>query len=532
MRPARLPGPDALRAFTLVASALAVFALGVWILSPRFEIDSPSLVDDWIAVEQGADQVSSLARLDNPEEQRFRPSWIVWSYLQWSTFDAPAGIVGPNVWNLARLAILVAGLALFVAVALPPPRSRVEALLHGLLAAVPAFLVVTVPKLARDLARFGTQEPLLVGGMALGGALLVLAARSLLRPEPLRPGRVWALFAAGGVLWLAGTYEKETSLAALPVLGAVLIAGRSGLRGWRSLAPARQRALVALGVVVLLPLAHVAIESARIAARGDLVYGARVDAGRGIVAGLETLYDWSSEVFSTNARRVFVAAVLVVLVAALVRRRLDLVAVGALAGGALSLALSAQSGVAVSRYYLPAYALAGVALALGLGRLPPVLQGMGVAALALSFLPAGEARSEVAEWTVEERAGGELVDLLAELDANGCRVAMAGIDEETSLALAALVAREDRSPTGSCERREDDVYLVYRPWGDGAALAGACAPGALHSVRPPFPLGGGPVEVGRCSGLGAEPVRDSTLGRVAPHELVQARRFRPGPPDS
>ena len=515
-----------LRAWSLVAVAVAVFGLGVWLVSPRFEIDAPSLVDDWIAVTQGGEELGELIRHGNAEEQRFRPSWTVWNTLQWHTFDAPDGLVGPNAWNLARLAILVAGLMLVVALALPPPRGRVEAGVHALVAGLPALLVVTVPKFARDLARFGTQEPLLVGGMALGGSLLVLAARSLLRPTPLPRAHFAALLVAGSVLWFAGVYQKETSLAVLPLLAGALVAGRGRLRGWRSLNRARKRALAAIGVVVALPLAHVAIESARIAARGDLVYGAQVDAGRGIVDGLELLYDWSTEVFSLTARRVVIAALVLTALVALFRRRLDLVALGVLGTGALSLVLAAQSGVAVSRYYIPAYALAGVALALSLARLPVVLQAIGVVGLALAFLPATEARTEVDAWAVEEQAGGALVEVLADLDANGCPVAMAGIDQETSLALAALVSRAERPGADGCA--SEDVHLVLRPYGEGAALAAACAPGALELVGSPFPLEGGDVEVHRCSELGSAPVRDPALGLLAPDELVAARLFEPG----
>lgn len=515
-----------LQVWSLVAVAVAVFGFGVWLVSPRFEIDSPSLVDDWIAVTQGGEELGELIRHGNAEDQRFRPSWTVWNALQWHTFDAPDGLVGPNTWNLVRLAIVVAGLMLLVALALPPPRGRVEAVVHALLAGVPALLVVTVPKFARDLARFGTQEPLLVGGMALGGSLLVLAARALLRPARLPRARVATLLVCGSVLWLAGVYQKETSLAVVPLLAAVAVAGRGRLREWPSLGRARQRLLVAIGVVVGLPLAHVAIESARIAARGDLVYDAQVDAGRGVVDGLEILYDWSTEVFSITARRVVIAAIVLTVLVALFRRRLDLVALGALGTGALTLVLAAQSGVAVSRYYLPAYALAGVALALSLARLPVVLGAIGVVGLALVFLPATEARTEVEVWTVEEQAGGELVDVLAVLDANGCTIAMAGVDLETRLALAALVARDERPRADGCA--SSDVHLVLRPYGEGAALASACAPGALELVGSPFRLAGGEVEVHRCAELGSAAVRDPALGLLAPEDLVAARSFEPG----
>ena len=94
-------------------------ALAVWLISGRFATDSPSLVDDWSAIARAPDQVDELIRLRNPEDQRFRPAWIVWNYVQWHTLDAPGGLIGPNFWNLLRAFVLVAGLTLATALALP-----------------------------------------------------------------------------------------------------------------------------------------------------------------------------------------------------------------------------------------------------------------------------------------------------------------------------------------------------------------------------------------------------------------------------
>ena len=166
----------------------AVSLLAVWMISPRFEIDVASVVDDWAAYFYSPDQLADVLRLTNPETERFRPGVIVWGYLQWHTLGAPESLVGPNAWNVLRVVILVAGLTLFTALALPVRRGRLELVLYVGLASIPAFVVVLVPKFARDLARFGPQEPLLVGGMALGGSLLFLAARALL--DDSRPVRV------------------------------------------------------------------------------------------------------------------------------------------------------------------------------------------------------------------------------------------------------------------------------------------------------------------------------------------------------
>ena len=196
------------RAVALAAAIVLISALGVWLVSPRFAIETPSLIDDWSAILRSPDQVRELLRLENPEEQRFRPSWILWNAVQWHTFDAPNGLVGPNVWNLARLVVVVAGLSLMTLLAMPTARTRSEALLQAALAAMPMLLLVTVPKFARDFARFGVQEPLFLGGLALGGSLLVLALRALLATPPRPAWHAWLLCVGGAFFWAVGAYQK------------------------------------------------------------------------------------------------------------------------------------------------------------------------------------------------------------------------------------------------------------------------------------------------------------------------------------
>ena len=165
---------------------MSVFA--VWIVSPRFAIDGPSLVDDWSAISRSPDQLAAVLRFENPEAERFRPSWIAWNYVQWHTFDAPQGLVGPNAWNVLRVLVFVVGMSLLTALMLPRARGRRQSVVHAGLAVLPAFTVLAVPKFARDFAWFGPQEPLLLGGLALGGSLLWIAASSLLADGPVGGG--------------------------------------------------------------------------------------------------------------------------------------------------------------------------------------------------------------------------------------------------------------------------------------------------------------------------------------------------------
>ena len=189
---------------------------------------------------------------------------------------------------------------------------------------------------------------------------------------------------------------------------------------------ARRRALGALGLVAALPLVHVAVESARIALRGDLVYDAEVDAGAGIARGLEVLYDWWPEAMPQTARNLMLCAVALVVVASIVRRRLDVLALGALASGGLTIVFAAQSGFAASRYYIPLYALVAVAGCLSLARLPEALQAAGVLVVFFAFIPATETRAEVSRWSDEEQQHSEIVALVSALERSGCTVATDG----------------------------------------------------------------------------------------------------------
>jgi hypothetical protein len=514
----------AVRRWSLLAAIVLVSGVAVWATSPRFTLDVPSLEDDWAAISESSKQVTELASLTNPEIERFRPGWIVWNYVQWHTFDAPRGLVGPNGWNIARLLVFVAGLSLLTGLALPRPRRAWDAALFPVLAGLPAFLVLMVPKFSRDLARFGTQEPLLIGGMALGGSLLVLAGRSLLADDRrLERWRIAALAVAGSGFWLLGAYQKEASVCVLPLLAAVVFAGRARLATWSRLSSGRRSGLAALAGIVLLPLTHVAVETARIASRGDLVYEAEVDRGRGVVRGVEVLYDWAHEVLSPDAHLVVYGAVAFTLLAALIRRRLDVLAVGALAAGALTFLFAAQSGAAVSRYYMPLYALFAVALALSLARLPRIVQLAALAWMLLAFVPPPGVREEVRVWTEEERPEGALVAAVADLVSSRCTVATGGLELETRAALPVLVALEGRPLEASCPQRSP--YFVLGVGTGAATLTSACTPGALEHVL----QGGESMALYRCDRLRTRPVADPLFGSLEPATLVALHRLRPAP---
>ena len=457
----------------LVAGSTAVVsAVGAWIVSPRFSLGIPSLTDDWSAIRDAGAWISDYLHLDDPEPQRFRPGWVVWNYLQWHTLGAPAHMLGPNIWNVARLAVLAAGVSLVTLLLIrPPPGGWPGRALQAALVALPALLIVTTPGIAEDLARFAPQEPALLGSMLLGGSLLFLAARALVRGMPSWP-IAGLLAAAGAVLWIFGAYQKETSICAVVLLAALRIANPSWWRRVRALELRRRLAVWSLAAVTILPLAHVALMSLLIERRGALRYG-------------ETPQDWGylhrtwhlvdeapSALRSITAPLLVVVAVVGVAVTVAVRRRADWIPIGLVATAAGTIVMSAQAGAVPSRYYLPTLALSFMTLSVLASRLALRYQAVWVLLAGAAVLAyAGPARSRVEKWAEYERAGARIVSEATRLEETGCPVALEGLYDEHMIALPYLVSLRT-SGTGSC--RDGSAYLVLGLADSGARVEQAC----------------------------------------------------------
>jgi hypothetical protein len=122
-------------------------------------------------------------------------------------------------------------------------------------------------------------------------------------------------------------------------------------------------------------------------------------------------------------------------------------------------------------------------------------------------------------WVDEEDRGAALVHAVADAHATGCKVAVAGVDQETREALPVLVHLEHGSVASACAA--GTTYLVVGTLPEGAALRQVCSRDALVPVLEEYP-----ASVYRCSRLRERPVRDPTLGLVEPARLVAARRLR------
>ena len=77
----------------VLAAPLVVLGVATAIISPRFSISGPSLIDDWDALLSAPATMHQIVRLHYPAGQRFFPTWILWNWLQWRVPGAPEHMV-------------------------------------------------------------------------------------------------------------------------------------------------------------------------------------------------------------------------------------------------------------------------------------------------------------------------------------------------------------------------------------------------------------------------------------------------------
>lgn len=539
--------------WTAVVASCATFATGIWVISPRFSIGGPSLVDDSTALSRSPHQVSSVARLFAVYAGRFRPGWIVWNYVQWHTFAAPAHMLGPNCWGVVRFVIFAVGVSLLSFLFL---RSRLEHTSRTLVCAVATIvplLVLTTPKVAVDFARFGPQEPLLVGCLALGASLLILGWRVLTASSPRRRRRrAFVYLAAGSALWIVGVYQKEIAVVVVALGPFLFLEYRRRIRdARRELDRGGQIAIAVLSAVVLLPIVHVAIEVARITERGPLVYGAQVNSGDGVARKTVHFIEKMPENTGSYIGWLLLAAITAQVATSVVRRRPDWLLSGLLVTALASLAWSAQTGQPASRFYIPCLTLTAIGFSLILVRLHAQAHAVVIAAvaalvgfsmaqfriwsarpgpelshvtiLAVTIAAAGVAAAlarrgrspqglavaavfvlicgsawmahpSVGRWARDDERGWQLVTAVSRARDSGCPVVAAGLDPERATGLPVLLALRPASNAGPpCAGH---AYLVLGP-GAGRTIAIACRTGSGRTTSD-WILQGEPIRLIRC----------------------------------
>lgn len=449
----------------LVVCVLIAAAIVLASIEPRLDYSFPSVIDDWVGIRDSPEQLREILRLGSPEVQRYRPGFVAWNALQWHTLGAPSEFVGPQLWGLLRMAVLVVGVTLLAALLVGRARPdwgwRDPRRLLVVGAPVAA---LTAPSLAIDLARYGPQEPLLVGCLACGAVLLVPALDALLDRRALGGGLLLAI-PAGLVLWAFGVLQKETSLCVLLLAPFLLPTLRAQRGRWASLDRRRRAGAIAVAVGILVPFVPMLLRTAQLAFADERLYG-EIAAEKSFTERVSDQLVRVGEVMHSHLpAAVVVTAVLLVAVAA-ARRGVDWLSVGLLVSGLAFVAFAAEAGVVASRYYLPTIVLAALALAraaVALGPRPVTV--VGAALVGLGSLQAIDARGYVEEWVTTERARETLVREAAARRAGGCDVRYTGLNVELVAAVPVLVPLADEPPR-DCADGERFV-VVIDPGGPG-----------------------------------------------------------------
>ena len=347
---------DSRASVVLLAAAIAIVAT-LTMIAPRVAHTFPSMVDDWAAIETSLDQLPEALTGRNPEELRYRPGWVVWNAVQWHTLGAPTQRWGPQVWGMLRLAVLALGLAALAATIVRWPRGRRGRLtVVAMVVGVP-LVVMTIPAFAIDLARWGPQEPLLVGAMSLGAALIAWSLRAAARsrgPTPI------VSLAVGVALWWIGALQKETSLAVLALVPFLWPYVRRNRLELRDVIRERPMLVTATAVGVVAPLLLMAWYTIALATADTRVYGAQASPD-GMLGRLTAQLNDIDGTLGTPFAWLVLAAFFLSLFWA-VGRDVDWLALGLLTCALAFTLWASQTGVVQSRYYLPGTALVVLAL--------------------------------------------------------------------------------------------------------------------------------------------------------------------------
>ena len=441
----------------LLACVVFVGLVTFWSIEPRLHHAFPSMVDDWSAIAKSPDQLREIVRLENPEPQRYRPGFIAWNALQWHTLDAPTAFTGPQFWGVLRWAVLVVGLTLLAALLIvrEPAREGIDR--RWLLVSGVVLVVLTPASLVIDVARFGPQEPLLVGCMSLGAVLLVRSLDTLLGAA--RPGVAVATALSGLVLWSFGVLQKETSICVLLLAPFLWPTIRSQKARWTRLGAGWRTAVGLVGVGILLPFVPMVARTVELARAEDRLYE-EVAAAKSFAARLTDQLERAGEVLHTPAPTILAVAAIALVAASVIRVGVDWLSVGFLLVALAFVVFAAEAGVVASRYYLPAIALAALALArsaVSLGNVVVVVTG--VALVGAGLAQAWDARGWVEWWVDGENAQEALVREAEARSAGGCRVAVTGLNVEFVQALPVLMPLADE-PERDCAPGERFVVVI------------------------------------------------------------------------
>ena len=480
----------------LAASIAVGTAVAFLVLGPRFGHSFPSMVDDWYAIANGPEMAHHALALGNPESGRYRPGWLIWNWLQWHTAGAPSSFIGPQIWNLFRVFALVAGLVLATDVLTrETDRPSAPTWARWLLVTSVPVTVVTVPGFAVDLARYGPQEPLLVGCTAAGAALVYTVLCRLSRGE--RSGGTAALAAVGLLLWTFGMLQKESSVSVALLVPFVLLALRADRPSWAGIDEPSRRWIAVVAAAMLLPLVPMTIRIVGLALGDDQFYADQGVKGN-LIHKLVLQAKSMPDAIGTKLVLVLFAIAGIAVLSAWSRRGTDWVSIGLLSVGFGTVLVAAKVGVVTSRYYLPAVCVTSIVLARSAVRVGRrAMIPATVALLTLAAIQAHAAHRAVTDWVAGERLQEQVVRQAAARIAGGCRLTVTGSNVEMVEALPVLAPLAREQPR-SCDGRQRFVVVID---GGGGRVSSATNDTFIEACEPAVQVGavGSLARILRCS---------------------------------
>jgi hypothetical protein len=358
-------------------------------------------------------------------------------------------------------------------------------------------VLVSIPAMMFEIARFGPVEPLLVGAMAVGGGLLVLGTARWMRRE--RWTAVAPALVGGYILWLLGVFEKEASicfLALAPFLWLEL-SRRAREAAWMRRPLWREPKAVGMSALALVPVLFMLYEVKKIAAGGKTVYGADIPSNAsGFVDRLHDAFvgQWQgiqAEVGTPLLTGLAVAAGAAVLAAGATRRRVPWFAIGLVVTGWVVLVFQGLGGEFAPRYYLPTIGLFLAAIAIALIDAPLVLRAAATVLGVLFVLGhVGTAHRIVRDIGVSQARQTGSIRRIADLHPGRCPVYMAGMPAEFADSLPVLVGLVPGHDDAGCIKGGYQAVLVRAGGRAGAVtderINDACAsPGGWRRLLLP-----------------------------------------------
>jgi hypothetical protein len=435
---------------------LATAGLLEWVrLRPR----TPSLIDDWYAITYSPGALHALLRGDYSSAPidltgRYRPAYsAVWNYAQWHLLGSPS-LATAAAWGFVRVALFLVA-AWLLAAWLAARQTNAGLSLVWL---APLAVAVT-PAIAVDLTRHSPAEPMMVGGLIFGLALVGAGVRTLLNRPGVSKGGV-AMIAVGYLVYLFGIYSKETSVGLL-VFAPFFVKWlgpdvRARIRRSR-----RSRYVLGTTAVLLLsPLVQLGLHLALSVSGGRDPYpSTHFSLGKSILAaGVLPLVGAPGQLGTVLWIVGVPAAIGIAAIAVRKRDRDRWLLVGVLATGFVMSALALARGDTPSRYYIPwLIAVAAVAVQ-GLIRLQGRFQI--IVALVVVGIAVSGTRNALAEWARTEQSGSTAVEMAKGVVQAGCPLYLANFDVERRVAIPRLLSFGRTWEFRKCPAGSPQAYVL------------------------------------------------------------------------